>query len=201
MARVKHATAANIKRLRNRMRTQNAITHRRLPTHTQSVRQSLQCKSDTIKKKRCKKRTAHTSQCWIHLAKEKNLRVKPSTVNNAGKGLFTYKQAIQRGEKIDAFTGEKTNQAKLDRKYGVYSTAEYALCRGPNNCIDSYLTTHGAPRFANDARGSKYKNNSRISFSKNKNFNLKSTKRIKPHQEILTNYGDSYWPRNLKKNK
>ena len=35
-------------------------------------------------KKKCK-RTAHTPKCWIHLANEDNLRVKPSNIPNAGK--------------------------------------------------------------------------------------------------------------------
>ena len=49
----------------------------------------------THKKKRCLKRTAHTSKCWIHLANEDNLRIKPSNIQNAGKGLFSWKKPFK----------------------------------------------------------------------------------------------------------
>lgn len=191
MARVKNAPQA-----KNTVRNVNRRSKRALPRYTQSIRNSQQCESDTLKKKRCRKRTAHTPQCWIHLAKEKNLRIKKSNIPNAGKGLFTWKKPIRRGKNIDFYTGVKTSRPVLDVKYGKNTTAEYALCNGPNLCIDAFLSTHGAPRFTNDARGSKYKNNSHFTFdNRYNNFNLKSSKYIKPHQEIFSNYGEKYWPR------
>ena len=62
---------------------------------SQSIRDVLQCKSNTVKK-RCRKRTAHTSKCWIHLAKENNLRIKKSNIPNSGKGLFSWKNPFKR---------------------------------------------------------------------------------------------------------
>ena len=52
------------------------------------VRNSQQCKSNTVKGFQCKKKTAKTKKCWIHLGKENNLRIKQSTIPNAGLGLF-----------------------------------------------------------------------------------------------------------------
>ena len=118
-----------------------------------SVRVVLQCKSKTKKKKRCRKRTAHTPKCWIHLANEDNLRIKPSNIKNAGKGLFSWKKPIKRNQFIDEYTGEKTTVKKLNKRYGKNYVAQYSICDGPKKCLDAYKTTYAAPRFANDARG------------------------------------------------
>ena len=109
------------------------------------------------KKKRCLKRTAHTSKYWIHLANEDNLRIKPSNIQNAGKGLFAWKKPIKRRQFIEEYTGEKTNLKKLNEKYGKKIVAQYSICDGPRKCWDAYKTTDGAPRFANDAEEQKIK--------------------------------------------
>ena len=70
------------------------------------------------KKKRCRKRTAHTPKCWIHLANEDNLRVKPSNIKNAGKGLFSWKKPFKRNQFINEYTGKKTTLKNLNNKYG-----------------------------------------------------------------------------------
>ena len=165
---------------------------------THSVRDVLQCKSNTKKKKRCRKRTAHTSKCWIHLANEDNLRIKPSNIKNAGKGLFSWKKPFKRNQFINEYTGEKTTLKKLNNKYGKNIVAQYSICDGPKKCWDAYKTTDGPPRFANDARGTKNKNNSCFRV-KNKKITLESTKSIKPNQEIYADYGGDYWPKHMYK--
>lgn len=158
----------------------------------QSIRKSQQCISQTLQRRQCKKRTAHTQKCWIHLAKYDNLRIKPSNIPNAGKGLFAWKKSIPRDKKISPYTGRLMSQRAIDAKYGD-GLAEYAICdRG--NCIDANYTTDAAARFANDARGTAYRKNADLRGSGRRyNFYLKSTKRIKPHQEIFTSYGADYW--------
>lgn len=64
---------------------------RRKRKKNQSIRKSQQCTSNTLQRRQCKNKRAHTEKCWIHLAKEDNLRIKPSNIPDAGKGLFTYK--------------------------------------------------------------------------------------------------------------
>ena len=58
----------------------------------QTKLQSMRCTSQTQNGKRCKNRTRKSHKCWIHLGKEDNLRIKPSTIPNAGLGLFSYKK-------------------------------------------------------------------------------------------------------------
>jgi hypothetical protein len=41
----------------------------------QSIRKSKRCVSKTKKNVQCRKRTAHSEKCWIHLAANDNLRI------------------------------------------------------------------------------------------------------------------------------
>lgn len=164
---------------------------RNLLRQNQSIRKSKQCTADTLHNKRCLKRTAHTAKCWIHLAKQNNLRIKPSQINNGGKGLYSWKRAIPKGKTISKYTGRIRTKYQLDQKYGD-AVAKYAVCNNKGNCIDANHTTDAAARFANDARKTVFKNNSRIRGGDTM-FNLKATKRIPPHREIFTSYGREYW--------
>ena len=92
----------------------------------QSIRKSKQRIADTLRNKRCLKRTAHTPKCWIHLAKQDNLRIKPSQIINGGKGLFSWKRAIQKGKIISKYTGRKRTKHQLDQKYSD-AVAKYAF--------------------------------------------------------------------------
>ena len=156
---------------------------------SQSIRKVQQCTSNTIRAQRCKKRTAHTNKCWIHLATQDNLRIKPSNITAAGKGLFAWKEGFKKGVKISRYTGRRLNKYQIDLKYGD-KTAEYAICNG-NKCVDSNYTTDAAARFANDARKTNFKNNA--SLTGRNNFALKAKTNIQPHQEVLTSYGKEYW--------
>jgi hypothetical protein len=65
------------------------------------------------------------------------------------------------------------------------------VCNSKGLCIDANHTTDGAPRFANDSRGTPFQTNAKI---KGDNiFRVKSTKRIPPNQEIFIPYGRDYW--------
>ena len=65
---------------------------------------SVQCKDTTLRHTRCKKRTQRTKQCWIHLLKNRNLRIKKSTIPNAGLGLFAGKKT-KKGTSLGFYTG------------------------------------------------------------------------------------------------
>ena len=88
----------------------------------------IQCKSKTLKRQRCKKDTAKTKKCWIHLGKEDNLRIKPSTIPNARLGLFAYEHPFGCDQTLGVYTGRQVTQADLNRKYGRYLTVKYAIC-------------------------------------------------------------------------
>jgi hypothetical protein len=141
---------------------------------TQSIRKSQRCVSNTLREERCHKRTAHTQKCWIHLAKQDNLRIKPSNVIVGGKGLLSWKKTIQRGTIISKYTGRQCTKEQIDQKYGD-GRADYALCNKHGKCVDANYTTDAAARFANDSRGTPFQNNSKI--KGNQIFRLKATKK------------------------
>jgi hypothetical protein len=157
---------------------------------SQSIRKAQQCVSNTKKDVRCRKRTAHTGKCWIHLANQNNLRIKPSNIPAAGKGLFTWKKPILRGKLISKYTGRKLSKKEVDQKYGN-SVAKYAICNKRGRCVDSTYTTDAAARFVNDSRGTSFQNNAKI--NGNQVFKLKATKKIPANNEIFTSYGREYW--------
>jgi hypothetical protein len=157
---------------------------------TQSVRKSQQCVSNTLKEQRCRKRTAHTQKCWIHLSRQDNLRIKPSNIPNAGKGLFAWKKPIARNTLISKYTGRKLSKKELDKKYGK-GRADYAICNQRGRCVDSTYTTDAAARFVNDSKGTSFGNNSKINGKQI--FKLKATRAIPANNEIFTSYGREYW--------
>lgn len=129
-------------------------------------------------------------KCWIHLAKEDNLRIKPSNTPDAGKGLFAWKKYFCNNQKISDLYGTKTKLEKKQTKY-TPGGAEYPLCSN-GKCIDANFTTDAAARFANDSRNSPLTNNSEL-HGRNYKYYLKANKKIKPGQEIFTSYGNNYW--------
>lgn len=122
---------------------------------------------------------------------EKHLEVKPSTLPNAGMGLFT-NIFIPKGTRIVEYKGRITtwNDVKDDHENGYIYTVNN------NHVIDAKKTLRALARYANDARGI-----SRIKGMTNNcdyvNDGLKayieSKKDIQPGQEILVSYGDEYW--------
>jgi hypothetical protein len=159
---------------------------------TQSKRKAQRCVSNTLRDVQCRKRTAHTPKCWIHLARQDNLRVKPSQIIGAGKGLYTYKKPILQGRNISKYTGRRRTREEINRRYGA-STAQYTVCNSRGQCLDANHTTDGAARFANDSHGSIFQNNSRLKGGDRRVFRLKATRRIAPNSEIFTSYGPQYW--------
>jgi hypothetical protein len=157
----------------------------------QSIRKSKRCISNTVKYVQCRKRTAHSEKCWVHLAAHDNLRIKPSNIINGGKGLFSWKKPIPRGRIIGKFTGRLRTKQQLDQRYGT-QVAQYAICNSRGRCIDANHTTDGAVRFANDSRGSPFQNNAKIK-GRNTILRSKATKAIPANQEIFTSYGRDYW--------
>jgi hypothetical protein len=156
-----------------RLLKQMHTPRRRRKTAQQSIRKSQQCVSNTQKDQRCRKRTAHTQKCWIHLAKQNNLRIKPSNIPNAGKVLFTWKKPIPRDTLISKYTGRKISKKELDKKYGD-GRADYAVCNKRGRCVDATYTMDAAARFVNDSRGTSFENNSKM--KGNQIFKLKATK-------------------------
>jgi hypothetical protein len=50
------------------------------------------------------------------LAKQDNLRIKPSNIINGGKGLFSWKNPIVRGAIISKYMGRHCTKKQIDKK-------------------------------------------------------------------------------------
>jgi hypothetical protein len=85
---------------------------------------------------RCRNRVCFgTPVCWIHSIKKYGLRVKPSTVPDAGKGLFATKE-FQEDDWIVPYVGELITENCLVRRYQE-RTAAYATANGRRTAVDS----------------------------------------------------------------
>jgi len=152
----------------------------------QSKRTCSQCTATTAKGTRCRKRTCRSGLCWLHLKRDEGLRIKPSSVPGAGLGLFATED-FRHTDKIAPYTGEQLTRAAIEERYGD-ERGEYVLCRDSKRCIDSRATNSSAARFANDSRGTDFRNNARF-----RALRLEATRRIRPGDEIFVAYGKDYW--------
>jgi hypothetical protein len=107
-----------------------------------SVRECTQCTATAQSTgNRCKLRTCVSARyCWRHLITLEGLRIKPSTIPNAGLGLFTTKDRI-RNEKLDNYKVGTVRETKreIDRRYGN-EVGKYVWCANNANCFDARST-------------------------------------------------------------
>jgi len=136
-----------------------------------------------------------TDLCWSHLLQIKHLRIKTSTIPNAGKGLFATDQELgpddivfKKGATICSYEGELINADELRRRYG-HHTAPYALQLRRDAFIDS-ATERGYASLAN--RGAAAGQNNARFVVYRQSVLMKATKNIRNGQEILVSYGSAY---------
>lgn len=165
---------------------------------------SERCSANKIGGSRCSNKVVNgLPKCYLHLLRDHNLRIAPSTIPNIGKGLFAsttvkIKQDVERseehllfknGEKIIEYLGEEIDDQENDRRYGTEKTAPYSLEVRQNKIIDG-ACERGSGSFVNhkNSAGS----NCRFSKSKNGKVYIVATKRIYDGMELFVNYGRSY---------
>jgi len=139
---------------------------------------------------------------FLHTFVDMSLQVKPSTIPDSGKGLFT-KTPIKKGETVVEYTGEivtwKTCQKRNEKQEGF---GGYYFYISEKRCIDAQYDLNALARYANDAAGFSripgIRNNCRYEVIKNKAY-IVASRNIKPGEEIFVAYGRDYWNA-LKKN-
>ena len=160
---------------------------------SQSIKECDRCVATTKSGARCRRRTCRGEKCWIHLKSQDNLRVKRSGIANAGLGLYALKK-LKKNEKIAAYKGDHLTKAQFDARYPGKGTAEYVFCGNSKNCIDGRKTSSSVARFSNDARGSRMRNNARLTWDgRRRQAFIKASTSIPKDREILTGYGRTYW--------
>ena len=153
------------------------------------------CVAETKAKGQCRLMTRHGAHCWVHLAQKFGARIKPSTLQGAGKGLFAARD-FRKGDKVARYTGDLIPVAK-EAKHGE-NHSHYQLLlseQGQGAIIDAARTNAAEGRMVNDARGSGQRNNCRFSCDQTrKTAVLRATRNIKKGEELFVNYGRDYWP-------
>ena len=158
---------------------------------------SERCRGITKEGHRCKRMTViGKGLCYNHLLKEKNLRIKQSTVRGLGKGLFALDNnqsrdeiVFKKGEKIIEYGGEVLTSEELDDRYEDY-TAPYGLeVNKSKNIYEDGALERGIGTLCNH---SVQKANARFSVNRNNKVSLVATKNIKNNSEIFIDYGTDY---------
>jgi len=147
---------------------------------------------------RCKAKTCiGTPYCWQHLLHKHHLRIKPSTIPEAGKGLFAMGKAgdravFSRDKPIIVFDGEWINRAIKEKRYGEDddTTAPYTI--ESDDGIEDAACHRGTGAIANHSRDRRSVN-AKIDYDEEaKRYVLIALKNIAHDTEIFVNYGTTY---------
>jgi hypothetical protein len=141
--------------------------------------------------------------CYQHLASIKHLRIQPSTIPNAGKGLYAIHRDLsqnaivfKKGDIIIDYDGEFVTHPNLNQRYLQENTAPYAITINHTWAEDAALS-RGVGAFANQAlRATQI--NAKFSAPRpgtnlpRRHTRLVATKNIRNGQEIFIDYGNVY---------
>lgn len=119
---------------------------------------------------------------------EASLEVRASGIRGGGQGLFTRKR-IPAGSKVVEYTGvlQHEDDGKHDGHKYCYGLGEL-LCINALDPAQSSLA-----RYANDARGSRFKNNVRWAHCRARRVWFRALRDIEAGEEIFVGYGNGYW--------
>lgn len=165
-----------------------------------SYRTCDRCTASTAARRRCKLTTCkYGPKCWIHTKKDDGLQVKPSTIPNAGDGLFATRLIPK--HTMFAYSGKRVAENRLNgmgrgagrgwgRQFLPYSIS---VGRGRQRIVyDACRTNDNVARYVNDPRGTNLPTNASL-VERNRKPYLQIDRDIQPGEEILTSYGADYW--------
>ncbi len=165
--------------------------------HFHALMHSRQCQGRCKNGQRCARRVIIGYEyCFQHLKTEKHLTIKPSTLPNAGLGLFAWAPGnsneivFHRDETICRYNGEIIDAEELDDRYTANGTAPYAIREGPDRINDA-ATERTVGSLANTRPGHQ---NASISISNGPTHicKLRASRNIRAGAEIFLAYGHSY---------
>lgn len=163
------------------------------PTEFQCNLKKERCVGHTKTGNRCKRNVCiGLDYCFSHLQIDKHLKIKASTIPNAGKGLFALNKQLpenaivfRKGNLIIDYNGDNINSNQLHNRYGD-DTAPYAVQVNNNQFIDA-----SCRRCIGSLANTNRNTNARLSLYRGK-VNIKATKNIKNGDEIFVDYGPIY---------
>lgn len=157
------------------------------------------CEAHTKAGPRCRRRTcAYLPYCSSHIVGELKVKIMPSNIQGAGKGLFAWNPReegiiFRQGDVIAPYGGEILDPAQTyaryngsHRPYGVQVSAVRTLDAACSRGTGAYANGSGLP-------GGNVVPNARLAVSNQGTANVKATKNIRHGQEIIIAYGPAFW--------
>jgi len=143
---------------------------------------------------RCKNNTCRQyPTCWLHLKSQEGLQVKDSNIEGE-KGLFA-SRLLPRGQRVTYYSADTIDKEPTEN-------SDYVLQIGNQRFLNSEKKLNFVGRYINDSRNTGKRPNVRFT----KSYQIRRHKKryvvpmialrnIKKNEELLTNYGYSYWNR------
>ena len=162
-----------------------------------------QCTGTTTAGTRCKRRVCiGTPFCFSHITPALQLKVAPSTIPNAGKGVFAFNKTkganeiiFRKNDIICSYGGEFISKNELEERYGEY-TAPYGIEVNRNLVQDGACTRSAGSLFNHKNR--RTDNNAEFYLSTQnigphpRQIKIRATRPIRNNQEIFVHYGNDY---------
>ncbi len=156
--------------------------------------------------KRCKRYLGmYPKYCSVHTLLIDNLYISKSNIKNAGNGLFSGYFGFKKGDIVSEYSMPwmEVKAKRLETRNEDHD-ASYVFCDeqkrgqkyGDVMCWDGIDIRSTIARNANDAHGSKYKNNTYFDTKTSngkKHVYIIASRNIAPKTEIFTDYGENYW--------
>ncbi len=170
--------------------------------------QCSQCTARTKSGRQCSKTTCiGTPYCWVHLRGERHLRIGPSLIPGAGKGLFVHstrhqatgRPVFERGQVIVEYGGERVSEADTDRRYGRgdHVTAPYgheiedAACVRGVGSLANGATYDPRTRTHTPAVNAEYYLDDGVPLARQKTV-LRALQDLHHGDEVIVDYGTAY---------
>lgn len=167
---------------------------------------------DSKTNKRCKNYLGvYPEFCQKHTMAIQNIFVDTSNIKNAGRGLFAGEYKFKKGDIIGEYSMPeiKLTWGDIENRADNPNTS-YVYCENPKRgqdesemeCWDALDYRSSVMRYANDAHGSKFKNNAEFDMFRRKRTKhgkaeiriyIVATKTIHPYKEIYLSYGGLYF--------
>lgn len=155
----------------------------------QTIQEKVQCEATTKSGNRCKRQTIKYSRyCFQHAKELQGLQINPSTIPEAGNGLFASRD-LPSNYKIDyARDIDKMTRNEVEERYPGDTVGQYVLCER-QECWDARSTQAGLGRYINHRSR---RPNCKFIVYKGKSY-LRTTRKVKKGEELLVSYGRKFF--------
>jgi hypothetical protein len=152
---------------------------------------SQRCIADKVHGGQCNLRTCNGAYCWIHLQKESGLRIRPSTIPGAGRGLFTTRPFMA-GELVTHYTGDL---ADTPETRALVAPSHYVASVTHDRLVDAARTNTEPGRMINSPAASGRGTNCTWSvYPRGSNhIRITASEDIPTGTELFVGYGPQYW--------